>query len=388
LPGYALVGQCQIPCIPCIGGSPPAFPRRGDVAKSIDAAENIAMRIRAAIVGPTGYTGYHLIDLLLRHPEFVLTALASHREQPPDIRDEFPALAHRLDPELAQCIPIDVDRLADQAEVAFLALPHRAAMAYAPKLLDRNVKVVDLSADYRLHSASHYEAVYEHPHGDEANLTRAVYGLPEFFRERVTEATLIANPGCYPTTAALAAAPLIRHSLVRTERIICNAASGVTGAGRKAAAHLHFPEMNESFFPYGQIGAHRHQPEIEQTLTDTTGQSTHVLFVPHLLPINQGILATLYLEPHDPTVTEQELFEACERTYADEPFVRVRDTLPNVRHVRDTNYCDITVRLTGPADQPTVVVFAALDNMIKGAAGQAIQNMNLMFDIDEAEALV
>ena len=345
------------------------------------------MRVRAVIVGPTGYAGYHLIDGLLRHPEAELVGLASHRDQPPDIRDEFPGLAHRLDDELAQCMPIDAERIAEMADVAFLALPHRAAMTYAPELLAREIKVIDLSADYRLRSAELYQQVYEHEHLDAANLGQAAYGLPEFFRDRIAEAALIANPGCYPTTAALAAAPLIRYSLVKTDRLICNAASGVTGAGRKAAPHLHFPEMNESFFAYGRIGGHRHQPEIEQTLTDVTGQPTHVLFVPHLLPINQGILATMYLEPHDPGVTQEELFEAYERAYADEPFVRVRERLPNVQHVRNTNYCDLTVRLTGPTESPTIVVFAALDNMIKGAAGQAIQNMNLAFEIDEGEAL-
>jgi len=346
------------------------------------------MPVHAAIVGPTGYTGYHLIDLLLRHPDIELAALASHRDQPPDVRDEFPGLAHRLDPAIAQCIPIDIERLAGLADVAFLALPHRAAMVYAPKLLDHEVKVVDLSADYRLHSAELYEQVYENEHIDPDNLSRAVYGLPEFFRETIADARLIANPGCYPTATALGVAPLLRYSLARPERIICNCASGVTGAGRKAVAHLHFPEMNESFFAYGRIGGHRHQPEIQQSISDVTGLDAGVLFVPHLLPINEGILATLYLEPHDAGVTEDELFEAFERTYGDEPFVRLRRELPNVSHVRGTNYCDLTVRLTGPDERPTIVVFAALDNMIKGAAGQAIQNMNLLFDIDELEALV
>jgi len=360
----------------------------GLIAKPAGRRDNAIMRVRAVIVGPTGYAGYHLIDGLLKHPDVEVVALASHRDQPPDIREEFPGLAHRLDEDIAQCMPIDPDRIAELAEVAFLALPHRAAMSHAPKLLARDFKVIDLSADYRLRSAELYQQVYEHEHLDAGHLGEAVYGLPEFFRDRVAEAQLIANPGCYPTTAALAAAPLIRYSLATTERIICNAASGVTGAGRKAAPHLHFPEMNESFCPYGKIGGHRHQPEIEQTLTDVTGMESHVLFVPHLLPINQGILATLYLEPHDPGVTQDELFEAYERTYADEPFVRVRSGLPNVQHVRNTNYCDLTIRLTGPRESPTIVVFAALDNMIKGAAGQAIQNMNLMFAIDELEALV
>jgi N-acetyl-gamma-glutamyl-phosphate reductase len=348
----------------------------------------IFMRIRAAIVGPTGYTGYHLIDLLLRHPDVELTALASHRETPPDVRDEFPQLTNRLDDDVAHCVPINPDRLAEQAEVVFLALPHRAAMAQVPQLLELELKVIDLSADYRLHRPEDYQRVYQQQHADLDNLPRAAYGLPEFFRDRVAEADLVANPGCYPTTVALGAGPLINHSLARGERVIANAASGVTGAGRKPAPHLHFPEVNEGFFPYGTIGGHRHQPEIEQTLSTVTGRETGVLFVPHLLPINQGLLGTLYLEPAEPSVSEEELFEAFERAYGEESFVRVREGLPNVRHLQQSNYCDITVRLTGPSDRPTIVVFSALDNMIKGASGQAIQNMNLLFDIDEVEGLV
>jgi len=345
------------------------------------------MSIRAAIVGPTGYAGFHLIDRLLSHTGVELTALASHREQLPDIREEFPSLSHRLSDEVAQCISIDAEAIAAVADVAFLALPHRAAMARAPELLQRGVKIVDLSADYRLDSPEVYEQTYDHPHEDTANLDHAVYGLPEFHRREIADARLVANPGCYPTAAALAAAPLVQHSLVSPERVIYNAASGVTGTGRKPAAHLHFPEINEGFFPYGQIGGHRHQPEIEQTLTTVTGQSTSVLFVPHLLPVNQGILGTLYLDPRDPNVSEAELFEAYDRAYRDEPFIRVLQHLPNIRHVRDTNYCDLTVCLAGRPDRPTVVAFVALDNLIKGASGQAIENMNLMCELDETAGL-
>jgi N-acetyl-gamma-glutamyl-phosphate reductase len=346
------------------------------------------MKIRAAIVGPTGYTGLYLIDLLLRHPGAELTYLASHREHLPDIRAIFPQLTGRMTDDQAICRPIDVDAIAQQADVAFLALPHRAAMSYAGQLLDAGLRVIDLSADYRLTDPKLYEKIYESPHGDPENLAEAVYGLPEFFREQLRGAMLVANPGCYPTAAALGIMPLINHSLVKTDRIIINAASGVTGAGRTPSEHLHFPEQNQSFLPYGRIGGHRHQPEIEQTLSLISGKSASVLFVPHLLPIDRGILETIYLDPMESDVTEEELFEAFEMVYADEPFVRVRETLPNVKHVVGTNYCDITVRLTGPADQPTVVVFSALDNMIKGASGQAIQNMNLVFEQQETAGLL
>ncbi|WP_432797612.1 N-acetyl-gamma-glutamyl-phosphate reductase [Poriferisphaera sp. WC338] len=348
----------------------------------------VTMSIKASIIGPTGYTGFYLIDILLRHPEAELAYLASHRDELPDIREEFPQLLGRLDEDVAQCKPIDAERIADECDVAFLALPHRAAMAYAPKLLDAGLKVVDLSADYRLESQSLYEKIYETPHGDPENLDRAVYGLPELFRDAIPEADLVANPGCYPTAAALGISPLLSHSLVKKEGIIINAASGVTGAGRKAAAHLHFPEENESYFAYGKIGGHRHQCEIEQTIGRVAGSEMHALFVPHLLPIDAGILETIYLQPATEDVTEEELFEAFEDAYKDEPFVRVIEKTPNVKHVRNTNFCDVTVRLTQQGDQQTIVVMSAIDNMVKGASGQAVQNMNLIFDLPETMGLL
>jgi N-acetyl-gamma-glutamyl-phosphate reductase len=346
------------------------------------------MTIRVAILGPTGYTGFHLIDRLLRHPEAKITYLASHRDELPDIRREFPQLYGRIDADVAVCKSVDADAIARDADVAFLGLPHKAAMSYAPDLLDAGLRVIDLSADYRLSSPELYERIYQHPHADTANLKDAVYGLPELFRDDLPGAMLVANPGCYPTAAALALAPLISHSLIKTERIVINAASGVTGAGRKAADHLHFPEENEAFFAYGTIGGHRHQPEIEQTLARVAGHEVHTLFVPHLLPIDQGILETIYLEPVEEDVTEDELYEAYEDAYADEPFVRVREELPNVKHVRNTNFCDLSVRLVRVGEQPMVVVFAAEDNMIKGASGQAIQNMNAVFERDETTGLL
>jgi len=341
------------------------------------------MSLRVAIVGPTGYTGYWLIELLLRHPSAELTYLASAREELPSIADEFPALRGRCE---MQCEPIDAKAISEAADVAFLALPHLAAMAHAPALLEAGLRVIDLSADYRLRDAERYEAVYKTPHNDRANLADAVYGLPELYRERIVDADLVANPGCYPTAAALGVAPLLQRSMIHTEgdgRIIINAASGVTGAGRSAKPHLHFPEVNEAYFAYA-CGDHRHQPEIEQTLSDVKGTDVSALFVPHLLPIDRGILETIYLDAHDEDVSEDELFEAFEDAFGDEPFVRIRREMPNVKHVRDTNFCDLSVRLVGNK----VVVFSAIDNMIKGASGQAIQNMNLMFGEEETAGLL
>lgn len=338
------------------------------------------MTVRVAIVGPTSYTGLYLIQILLRHPQAAIAYLASQREEPVNIAAEFPQLMGRCD---MTCRPIEATAIAKEADVAFCCVPHAVAMQYVPALLKAGLRVVDLSADYRLLDAELYEKVYQHKHLDPGNLEEAAYGLPELFADDIPEAGLVANPGCYPTAAALGIAPLLEKQLVKTTGIVINAASGVTGAGRKVAAHLQFAEANEAFAPYN-VGVHRHQPEIEQTLSAVAEQPVKVLFVPHLLPVDRGILESIYLDPASDAVTEDQLFEAFEQAYAAEPFVRVRNDLPNIKHVRDTNFCDLTVRLVGGK----VVVFSAIDNMIKGASGQAVQNMNLMFGLDQTIGLL
>ncbi len=346
------------------------------------------MSIRCAIVGPTGYTGLFLIDLLLRHSGAKLTYLASARDELPDIAEVFPQLLGRLSEKVSVCRPIDPAAIARDADVAFLALPHVVAMEHAGPLVDAGLKVIDLSADYRLADPALYEQVYKHAHSDVSHLDEAVYGLPELFRTDIPDARLVANPGCYPTAAALGIAALLARSLVKSTNIIINAASGATGAGRGLKLGLHYAEHNESYLAYGEIGGHRHQPEIEQTLETIAGKPVPVLFVPHLLPLDRGILETIYLDPVDDEVTEDDLFEALEQAYDDEPFVRVRADLPNVKYVRDTNFCDLSVRLVDRDGVRKAVVFAAIDNMIKGASGQAIQNMNLMFGLDETAGLL
>ncbi len=338
------------------------------------------MKIRTAIVGPTGYTGLWLIRLLRRHPATKIAYLASRREEETNIAGEFPELLGRCE---MTCRPIDGKAIAAEADVAFLCLPHQAAMETAPALLDAGLRVIDLSADYRLTDVAVYETVYATPHLDRENLQHAVYGLPELFGDAIPEADLVANPGCYPTAATLGIAPLLQRSLVKPTGIIVNAASGVTGAGRTAKAHLHFPEMNEAMTAYN-TGVHRHQPEIDQNLSRVKGGPVNVLFSPHLVPLNVGIFETIYLDPQDDDVSEEDLYEAFEDAYGDKPFVRVRADVPNVKDVRDTNFCDVAVRLVGGK----VVVFAAIDNMVKGASGQALQNMNLMFDQDETAGLL
>ena len=346
-------------------------------------------KIKVAIVGPTGYTGLHLIQLLLKHPHVELSYLASHREQLPNMADEYPQLLGLTEKENLQCKPIDADAIAKEADVAFLALPHKAAMAYAPKLLAAGLTVIDLSADYRLKSQTLYEEIYQTPHEDPEHLADAIYGLPELFRDQIPtnpeQPQLIANPGCYPTAAALAITPLIRAGLVKTNGIVISAASGTTGAGKSPSSLLHFPEQNESYFAYGEIGSHRHTPEIDQTLTTIAGHEIQTLFVPHLLPTDRGILESIYLDPTDSSITQAQLDQVFEDAYANEPFVRLRNTPPNIKHVRDTNFCDICVKLT---PQGKIIVFSVIDNMIKGASGQAIQNMNRIFGLPETTGLI
>jgi N-acetyl-gamma-glutamyl-phosphate reductase len=367
--------------------------RRGSCSVTSTAAVDIlavggnnttTMSIRTAIIGPTGYTGLHLLRLLLGHPGAQITYLASRREQLPNVIDEFPELLGRLALEDGQCKPVDGQAIANDADVVFLCLPHRAAMSCAPAMLDAGLRVIDLSAAYRFADPQQYAQAYDHPHEDSANLADAVYGLPELFRAQIPGAMLVANPGCYPTPTALAVAPLLTRSLVKSTGIIVNASTGVTGAGRKPSLQLHYPEHKDAYLPYGNIGAHRHQPEMIQTLTAIVGHKVDLLFVPHLLPVERGILATIYLDPSDPEVTESDLFEAFTDAYEQEPFIRVRTDLPNIKHVHDTNFCDLTVRLTNGK----VVIFAAIDNMIKGASGQAIQNMNLVFEQPETDGLL
>ena len=274
-----------------------------------------------------------------------MTYLASGREEATDIRQVFPRLESVVSPSVALCRPINATYIANEADVVFVAVPHGVAMTYVPKLLDAGLYVIDLSADYRLQDAQLYQEVYGHPHTDPAHLAEAVYGLPELYRDKLPGARLVANPGCYPTAATLALAPLLAKGLIKPHAIMINAASGVSGAGRKPMMNLMFTERNGGFGPYGQIGGHRHQPEIEQTLSNVVRESSQngsatnssrvveTVFVPHLLPITQGILETIYAQPSGPDVSLDDLNAAWTRAYQNEPFVRLRVELPNVNHV-------------------------------------------------------
>lgn len=346
------------------------------------------MSIRIGIIAPTGYTGLALIELLLRHPGVQINYLASRRDPPPNMVEEFGQLLGRLPESAATCGPIDVGVIAKKVDVVFCCLPHTVAMDHVPALLDAGLKVIDLSADYRVPDAKIYEKAYGHQHVDAAHLHDGVYGLPEYFRNELQGANLVANPGCFPTATILGIAPLLKRGIAKSTGIIVNGASGVTGAGRTAKTTTHFPELNESFYAYRTIGGHQHQPEMIHFLSEVGGSNVDLLFVPHLLPVDRGILTTIYADSIDGKITQEDLFQAFETDYGDEPFVRVRRDLPNIKFVRGTNCCDITVRLVDTANGPKIVVFSAIDNMIKGASGQALQNMNILLGLEETAGLI
>ncbi|GAC1334422.1 MAG: N-acetyl-gamma-glutamyl-phosphate reductase [Isosphaeraceae bacterium] len=334
--------------------------------------------INVAIVGASGYASFELIRILLRHPEARVVLATSRQNESPRLDDLHPSLAARID---LTCTPFDADRVAESASVAFLGLPHTASLAITPSLRKRGVTVIDLSADYRLKSAATYEEWYEHPHTDPEGLAEAVYGLPELFRDETAKARLIANPGCYTSTSILGLAPLIAHDLVERDTIIIDAKSGVSGAGRAPKQATHFPECNESFSAYN-VGRHRHTPEIDEVLSRVGGGPVEVLFTPHLVPMDRGILATIYANPKRPPAGS-ELLAIYRDFYATSPFVRVLDRLPATKDSAFTNFCDIAIRVV----RGRIVVISCLDNLIKGAAGVAVQNFNLIHGFDETTAL-
>ena len=334
-----------------------------------------------AIVGASGYTARELILLLLRHPGVRINAATSRQDDAPRLDAIHPMLDGRID---LACTTFEPDRLAERASVAFLALPHGASMAAVPELRRRGLRVIDLSADYRLTDPSVYADWYDHPHVDAEGLAEAVYGLPEIYRESIPAAALVANPGCYTSTSILALAPLIEHDLIERNGIIIDAKSGVSGAGRAPKLSTHYPECNESLSAYG-VGRHRHTPEIEQVLSDVggaTGEPVEVIFTPHLVPMDRGMMATIYANPKGP-VTEHDLLELYRSYYADAPFVRVLGRLPATKDSALTNFCDVTLRIV----RGKVLIIACLDNLLKGASGAAVQNFNLMTGHPETTAL-
>ncbi len=338
--------------------------------------------LKVAIVGASGYTGLELIRILYCHPEVAVTCLTSEQSADKRISEVFPTLLGRCDLLLENLEPV---RVAEKADIIFTALPHKAAMEVVPTFLKLGKKVIDLSADYRLSDPAVYGAWYE-PHINPANLKKAVYGLPEIRRSKIKGAKLIANPGCYPTSVILGLAPLLKKGMIDLVGIIADSASGVTGAGRSAKVDSLYCEVNEGFRAYGVGGVHRHIPEIEQELSLLAGSQLKITFTPHLVPMDRGILSTIYATPHKALTTEK-LVRLYQDFYAGEPFVRVlpKGILPSTASVRGSNFCDIAP-LTD-ARTGRVIIVSAIDNLVKGASGQAVQNMNLVCGFPETLGL-
>jgi N-acetyl-gamma-glutamyl-phosphate reductase len=339
--------------------------------------------VRVGILGATGYTALELIKLLLRHPDVEITDLTTRQDQRPHVSSIHPQLTGRLDLCLENGPP---EAVAARTDCIFSCLPHAASAPLIMKILDK-VRVVDFSADYRLRDAATYEKWYGNQHPDPGRLGQIVYGLPEFFRDEIARSRIVANPGCYSSTSILALGPLLVDRLVDPRDIIIDAKGGVSGAGRTPKLGTLFPECNESLAAYG-VGQHRHTPEIEQVLSLRSDQDVEVIFTPHLVPMDRGILCTIYAQPLSGSdgakMTEAELLSRYRDFYADSPFIRVVDHLPATKHVTGTNFCDITLRKT----KGKLIVIACTDNLLKGASGLAVQNFNLMFGFEETTGLL
>ena len=336
---------------------------------------------KVSIAGATGYTGIELLRLLVKHPEVEIVTLTAESHAGKNIAEVAPSLKGWVDQTLVK-LSSDV---AQKCDVLFLALPHTTSMKHVPELLQSNCKIIDLSADYRLHEAEVYGEWYKTPHLNPELLNQAVYGLPELHRKKIKQAQLVANPGCYPTGAVLALAPLMQVDWADASSIIVDAKSGVSGAGRKLSPATQFCEANESVAAYG-LGEHRHTPEIEQELSGLSGKTITVSFSPHLMPMTRGILTTAYVSLKQ-KMDRQTLHDHFSKFYKSERFVRVLEAgqYANTAHVAGSNFCDIGVQVD--TRNQRAIVTSAIDNLMKGASSQAIHNMNLMLGIDETTGL-
>lgn len=341
----------------------------------------MANAINVGIVGISGYSGGLALELLLNHPKVRVSYVSANNTQG-RISEIWPKLSGRT---RLVCEPFDPVKAIKLCEVIFLAVPHTVSMQITPKLLTAGVRVIDLSGDYRLKRAAEYKKWYGTGHTDVPNLAKAVYGLPEFYREDIRKAKLISNPGCYPTAALLALAPLTTASAKTIESITIDAKSGVTGAGRKVKLPLSFGEVNENFKAYKPLH-HQHVPEMELYLSRIAGKDFTLDFVPHLLPVNCGILETIYVRLRA-KITLAAVHKMYARFYKKEIFVRILEPgqQPELKNVVGTNYCDIG--LATSRDNRLVVVTSAIDNLMKGASGQAVQNLNIMYGFNEEEGI-
>jgi N-acetyl-gamma-glutamyl-phosphate reductase len=349
---------------------------------------------QVAIVGASGYSGEELVRLLLSHPLVELTAVTSRQYAGQPLVSAFPKFAHHPHAKTLKFSEPKAEILARQAQIVFLALPHGVAAEFASPLLELGCQVIDLSADFRLKNAAVYCDFYGHQHPAPDLLKRAVYGLPEVYRAEIRSASLVASPGCYPTSILLPTLPLLRAGLIKPAGIIADSLSGVSGAGRKAELDYLFVECNESVRPYG-VPKHRHLSEIEQELSLAAGSPLTIQFTPHLIPVNRGILTTLYVAPaehfHGPerlTALEEQIASCYERAYGNEPFVRLLSgkALPDTKNVVGTNVIEIAWRLDPRTGR--LLVMSALDNLVKGASGQAVQSLNIIAGFPEHTGLI
>jgi N-acetyl-gamma-glutamyl-phosphate reductase len=341
--------------------------------------------INIGIIGATGHTGEELIDILLRHPFVRISRLYNTSDHPVRIVDVFPRFRNRLD---LECRKPDLEDIKKHCDIVFCALPHTVSLSLVGALLRMGKKVIDLSADFRLKNRRSYAAAYGVNHPDPLSLKSAVYGIPELRREDIRRARLIANPGCYPTSVILALAPLLALRPGSTRSIIIDAKSGVSGAGKKVSAGFLFEEVDGDFRAY-KVDEHQHAPEMNQELSLIAGKKVEVTFVPHLLPLTRGILSTVYVEKSPSARSHagrQGVRAVYEKFYAKEPFVRVlgQGIFPRLKDVRHTNFCDIGIK---DSDRH-IILISAIDNLMKGAAGQAVQNMNIMAGYPETTALI
>lgn len=350
--------------------------------------------VSVGIIGASGYSGEELVRLLLNHPHAALTTVTSRQYAGQTVAQVFPKFSHLPKARALRFVDSNAELVAKTAEIVFLALPHGVAAEFATPLLQLGAKVIDLSADFRLKSPEVYKEFYGHDHPAPELLTKSVYGLPEVYREQIKASSLVTSPGCYPTSILLPLLPLIRAGLIQPNSIIADSLSGVSGAGRKAEVDYLFCECNESVRPYG-VPKHRHLSEIEQELGVAAKSKVTIQFTPHLIPVNRGILSTIYVAPskHFATVDEaaalnKAIAEAYASAYANEPFVRVLEgkLLPDTKNVVGTAVCEFAWRLDPRTGR--LILMSAIDNIVKGASGQAVQSLNLMCGYPEAAGLL
>ncbi len=338
--------------------------------------------LKVGIMGSSGFAGEELIKILLKHPEVKITALAAKIEKT-HVSKLYPWSKAMLD---LDAYDMSAEEVGEKSDVVFLALPHKISMDFAPVLLKKGKKVIDLSADFRIKEKSVYEKWYEIKHECPEYLKKAVYGLPELYRKDIKGSDLIANPGCYPTSIILGCAPLLKKKIAETDCIICDSKSGVSGAGRTPVQALMFTEIAvNSFRPY-KVNFHRHMPEIDQELSNLAGSKIEVNFIPHLVPMERGILSTIYLKLNKKINTKATI-AMYKDFYKGEYFIRVLEegVLPDTKNVVRSNFCDIGIKVF--PEKSLAVVMTAIDNLVKGASGQAVQNMNIIYGLDEKPGL-